>query len=71
LRTLGSLPGIVVGFDGSSTDHVALKLAYEDVGIFTVVEINEAVRWIPAGEGVDRYVEIEASEYECRSFIVS
>jgi len=66
---LGSLSGIVVDFDGSSADHVALKLAYDDVGIFIVVEINKAVRWIPTGEGVDRYVEIEARECECRTFI--
>ena len=40
---LGSLSGIVVDFDGSSADQVALKLAYDDVGIFIVVEINKAV----------------------------
>lgn len=41
-----------------------LELVYYDVGVFVVVEIDEAVRRIPTGEGVDRYVEREAIKCE-------
>jgi hypothetical protein len=61
---MGSLSSVVVYLHGSATDHMPFKLTYNGIGILVVVEVYEAVRWIPTGEGVDRHVDVEASERE-------
>jgi hypothetical protein len=60
--TLLSLSSVVVDLDRPSTDQVPLESSYHGIDVLVIIKVDEAIRWVSAGERVDRHVNVDAEE---------